>query len=71
MRAKPGDRLVIPSPVHGRRAERAKVLEALGPEWGPPFLVQWASDGRIEVVVPGPEAWVEHFSQMPAYTAAS
>jgi hypothetical protein len=70
MRARPGDRLVVPSGQRGRRDEWAKILEVRGSDWGPPFLVQWASDGRIELVVPGPEAWVEHFSRLPARPAA-
>lgn len=64
-RAMPGDRLVVPSGQPGRRDEHAKILEVRGPDGGPPYLVQWACDGRIEVVVPGREAWVEHYSQLP------
>lgn len=70
LRARPGDRLVIRSRRTGGAEEHAKILEARGPDWGPPFLVQWASDGRIAVVVPGDDAWVEHFSRIPVAKAA-
>jgi hypothetical protein len=61
MRARPGDRLVVRSGLPGGHDEHAKILTVRGPDWGPPFLVQW-SDGRIESVVPGPGSYVVHFS---------
>lgn len=69
MRARPGDRLVVRSSEPGRPDRHAKILEVRGPDWGPPFLVQWALDGRIEVVVPEADAWVDHFSQLPPHPA--
>ena len=71
LRAKPGDRLVVPSGLPGGRDRHAKILDVRGPDWGPPYLVQWAADGSIEVMVPGPEAWVDHFSQLPPRRAAA
>jgi hypothetical protein len=67
MRARPGDRLVVKSQRPGGHDARAKILEARGRDWGPPFLVQWAADGRIELLVPPADAWVEHFSQLEPF----
>ena len=57
MRASVGDRLV----VHGRTIDTkdrsGEIVEARGPEGGPPFLVRFA-DGHEGLVFPGPDVQV-------------
>lgn len=57
MHASVGDRIV----VHGRTVDTAdragKVLEARGPDGGPPFFVKF-DDGHEGLVFPGPDVQV-------------
>jgi hypothetical protein len=52
-RAAPGDRLVVHPHRLGEPPRDAEVLEALGPDGGPPFRVRWSDDGRETTLFPG------------------
>jgi hypothetical protein len=69
LRAQPGDRLVI----HGHRVgdpERdAEVLEALGADGGPPFVVRWQDDGHVSRLYPSSDVYIQHLAA-PAPEAA-
>ena len=61
MFAKRGDRLVVRSHVNlpGRDAE---ILEVSHPDGSPPYRVRWSDNGHEGLVFPGPDAYVEHFT---------
>jgi CBS domain-containing protein len=54
-----GDRLVIRSHYIGGPERDAEILEARGPGGGPPFLVRWEDSGRVSLLYPGSDAYVE------------
>jgi hypothetical protein len=53
-----GDRLVVEGTRVGSPRREGEVLEAHGPDGGPPFLVRW-SDGVQCLVYPGTDAHIE------------
>ena len=61
LKAQPGDRLIIKAHRVGEHVRDAEILDALGPDGGPPFQVRWQDDGRISRIYPGTDAVVEHF----------
>jgi hypothetical protein len=65
LHAESGDRLVIRGHHVGDRVRDGEILEVLGEEGGPPFLVRWADDGHVSQVYPGSDAFVEHFEKHP------
>ena len=66
MYATKGDRLVIKAHHIGEPDRDAEILEVQGPHGDPPYVVQWADDGRIGLFFPGPDASVEHFEHHQA-----
>lgn len=58
MHAHPGDHLVVAPAVVGQPVREGEVLEAHGPEDGPPFLVRW-SDGHVGLFHPAPGAGIK------------
>lgn len=62
MHATAGDHIVVESPKVGGHRRDGKVLEAQGPDGGPPFLVQWEDSDEEALVYPGPDA---HIEQIP------
>jgi hypothetical protein len=61
LKASAGDRLVI-HPHHFGEPERdGEILEVIGADGSPPYLVRWSDDGHVSEVFPGPDASVEHF----------
>lgn len=63
MWAKEGDRLVIRSRHIGEHERDGQVIEVRGNHGEPPYLVQWSDDGRIALVYPGADAFIEHLGQ--------
>jgi len=60
LRARPGDRLVIRA-HHAREAEHdGEILEVLGDEGAPPYVVRWEEDGHVSRLYPGADAYVQH-----------
>ena len=66
LHAEPGDRLVIRGHHVGEPSRDAEVLEVLGEDGGPPFLVRWEDDGRVSRLYPSSDAYIEHFEHKPA-----
>jgi len=58
MQAKKGDWLVVESAAIERHSRRGLVLNVVGPDGSPPFLVRWDDDGHESLVFPGPDAHV-------------
>lgn len=66
MKAVAGDRLVVLS-RHVDEPERVgEIIEVHGPGGTPPFLVRWEGQPNAVVVIPGPDAHVEHRADEPA-----
>jgi hypothetical protein len=65
VRVQPGDRLVIRGHHVGESLRDGEILEVLGEDGGPPFLVRWTDDGHVSRVYPGSDAFVEHFETHP------
>jgi hypothetical protein len=60
LRASPGDRLVIHGHYLGESERDGEIVQVLGPDGTPPFMVAW-EDGHVSRVYPGPDAAVQHF----------
>jgi hypothetical protein len=60
LRATPGDRLVIKGHHTGELERDAEILEVLGPNGGPPYVVRWSEDGHESELFPGSDAYVDH-----------
>lgn len=60
LRAEPGDRLAIKSRRLGGYERDAEILEVLGEDGEPPYLVRWSDTGRETITRPGSDAYVEH-----------
>lgn len=58
--AMPGDRLVIRGHHLGERQRDGEILEVLGEDGRPPYLVRWSDDGHVSRIQPGSDAFVEH-----------
>jgi hypothetical protein len=52
--------LVVKGHVLHEPVRDGEILEVQGTDGGPPYLVRW-EDGRISLVFPGPDAYVDHF----------
>jgi hypothetical protein len=65
MHATVGDRIHFQSNSVGAADHSAVVVEARGPDSGPPYLVR-RDDGHETLVYPGSDAWVEHTGEPPS-----
>ena len=61
LHAAAGDRLVVKGHRVGDHDRDAEILEAKGPDGGPPFVVQWSDTGHVTTFFPGLDAEVHHF----------
>jgi hypothetical protein len=59
LRAKPGDRLVVRGHHLGEPERDAEVIEVLGKDGAPPYLVRW-EDGHESEVFPGSDIFIDH-----------
>ena len=57
--AKPGDRLVIHGHHAGEPERDGEILEVLGEEGAPPYVVRWEEDGHVSRLYPGSDAYVQ------------
>jgi hypothetical protein len=63
LRAQPGDRLLIRSHHTGEPERDAEILEVLGEDGAPPFVVRWEDDGHVSRLYPGTDAYVQHLHE--------
>lgn len=63
LRASPGDRLVIHGHHVGEPERDAEILEMLGEDGAPPYLVRWSDDGHVSRFYPSSDAYVSHLSK--------
>ena len=55
MRARAGDRIILAGEQVDQPTRAGEVLEARGPDGGPPYVVRW-EDGHTSTMFPGPGA---------------
>jgi hypothetical protein len=60
LRATAGDRLVIHGHHVGEPERDAKILEVLGEDGAPPYLVRWSDDGHVSRFYPSSDAYISH-----------
>ena len=60
LRASVGDRLVIRGHHVGERQRDGEIIEVLGEDGAPPYLVRWGGDAHVSRAYPGSDAYVEH-----------
>ena len=53
-----GDRLVVRAHHLGEPQRDAEILEVLGTDGAPPYLVRWSDDGHETVVYPGSDVYI-------------
>lgn len=63
LRASPGDRLVIRGHHQGEPERDAEIIEVLGEEGRPPYVVRWEEDGHVSEFFPSSDAYVQHFEK--------
>jgi len=63
LRAVEGDRLVVRGYRIGEPERDAEILEVLGSDGAPPYLVRWSDDGRVSRIYPSSDIYVEHFER--------
>jgi len=65
LRASPGDRLVVRG-HHLHEPERdAEILDVLGEDGAPPYMVCWSDDGHVSRVYPSSDIYVDHVEHKP------
>lgn len=69
LRASPGDRLVIHGHHVGEVSRDAKIIDVLGQDGAPPYLVRWEDNGQVSRSYPGSDAYVQHFEHGRATAA--
>jgi hypothetical protein len=62
MQATTGDRLIIKGHRVGEHDRDGLIMEVLGDDGSPPYVVKWDDDGHTGLVYPGPDSFVEHFT---------
>ena len=60
--ASPGDRLVVHGHHQGEPERDGEILEVVGPDGGPPYVVRW-EDGRVSTLYPSSDVYVQHFER--------
>jgi len=66
MKAVAGDRLVVLSRHLAEPVRVGEIVAVHGQNGGPPFVVRWEGETDTVVVIPGPDAHVEHRTDGPA-----
>jgi len=60
LRAEPGDRLFVKGHFVGDIAQDGEIIEVLGDDGAPPYVVRW-EDGHESRVYPGSDMHIQHF----------
>ena len=61
MHASIGDRVVVKGHHLGEHDRDCEVLDARGPDGGPPYFVRWGDTGHESLFFPGSDASVQPF----------
>jgi Domain of unknown function (DUF1918) len=62
LRARNGDRLVVRGHRVGESERHAEIIEVLGDDGAPPYVVRWIDDGRVTQILPGSDAYINRLS---------
>ena len=62
LRAANGDRLIVRGHRVGEKRRDGDIIEVLGDDGAPPYVVRWLDDGRVTRVFPGSDSYVERLS---------
>jgi Domain of unknown function (DUF1918) len=62
LHARKGDRLVVRGHHQGEPQRDGEILQVLGANGAPPYLVRW-EDGHESEVFPSSDVYVEHFEE--------
>lgn len=62
MTAAVGDRMVVRSLHVDGPVRDGEILEVRHADGSPPYVVRWSDTGHESLYFPGPDAYVEHFS---------
>ena len=62
LKAENGDRLVIRGHRVGEPRRDGEIIEVLGEDGAPPYVVRWLDDGRVTRISPSSDAYVERLS---------
>lgn len=62
LRAENGDRLVVLGHRVGETRRNGEIIEVLGEDGAPPYVVRWLDDGRVTRISPSSDAYVERMS---------
>lgn len=63
LHAEPGDRIVIRGHHVGAPARDGEIIEVLGSNGGPPYMVRWEDNGHVSRLYPSSDAYVQHFKR--------
>jgi hypothetical protein len=63
LRAAPGDRLVIHAHHVGEPERDAEILEVLGENGAPPYVVRWSDNGHVSRCYPSSDAYVRRHEE--------
>ena len=63
LRASVGDRLVIHGHHVGEPERDGEIVEVLGENGAPPYLVRWSDDGHVSRFYPSSDAYVRHLKR--------
>lgn len=66
LRAAAGDRLVIHGHRAGQGEREGEILEVLGDDGAPPYVVRWSDDGHVTRRYPSSDAYVRHVVRKPS-----
>jgi len=66
LRAEAGDRLIIRAHHTGEAEHDGEILEVLGEDGTPPYVVRWEDDGHVSRLYPGTDAYVQHLHEADA-----
>ncbi|HSI81018.1 MAG TPA: DUF1918 domain-containing protein [Solirubrobacterales bacterium] len=63
LRASPGDRVVIHGHHLGEPERDGEILEVMGENGAPPYLVRWSDDGHVSELYPADDAHIERLGR--------
>jgi hypothetical protein len=63
--AQVGDRLVVGGATVGDEGRDGEIIGLRHADGSPPYEVRWSDTGRVTLVFPGPDAYVQHFRGRP------
>ena len=65
LRASVGDRLVIRGHHVGEHQRDGEIVEVLGDDGAPPYMVRWSDSGHLSRVYPASDAYIDNRTQAP------